>query len=89
MRISGVRGTRVCMTPTKFALALLLGCSGLFSGNTGGRAEYIGGTLQNIPGGCDGTVQAVDATYFVFYSKKSSWRVAYDKINLLEYGQKV
>lgn len=56
---------------------------------SGARAEYVGGTLQQIPSGCDGKVQAVDSTYFVFYSKKSSWRVAYDKINLLEYGQKV
>jgi hypothetical protein len=77
------------MTPTKFMLLFLLGCSCLFSGDMGGRVEYIGGTLQDIPSGCDGSVQAVDATYFVFYSKKSSWRVAYDKINLLEYGQKV
>jgi hypothetical protein len=34
-------------------------------------------------------VTAVDEQYFVFYSKKASWRVPYDKINLLEYGQKV
>lgn len=89
MRISVRSGTTACMTPTKIAILLLLGCSGLISGGKGGRAEYIGGTLQQIPSGCDGTVQAVDASYFVFYSKKSSWRVAYDKINLLEYGQKV
>src|ERR1700738_2682720 len=89
MRTSERSSTTDCMTPTKFILLFLLGCSGLFSGDTGGRVEYIGGTLQDIPSGCDGSVQAVDATYFVFYSKKSSWRVAYDKINLLEYGQKV
>jgi hypothetical protein len=34
-------------------------------------------------------VQAVDSEYFVFYSKNARWRVPYDKINLIEYGQKV
>jgi len=55
----------------------------------GGHAEYVGGTISQIPDGCSGTVTAVDEQYFVFYSKKASWRVPYDKINLLEYGQKV
>ena len=30
-----------------------------------------------------------DAQYFAFYSRKSNVRVAYGKINLLEYGQTV
>lgn len=77
------------MTLKRLVPILLWGCAGLFAAGKGGRAEYVGGTLQDIPSGCDGVVQAVDSTYFVFYSKKSSWRVAYDKINLLEYGQKV
>lgn len=54
-----------------------------------GRVEYVGGTIAQIPAGCDGTVQAVDQEYFVFYSKRASWRVPYDHINLIEYGQKV
>jgi hypothetical protein len=77
------------MMPNRLLLIFLLGCAGLFAGGKGGRVEYVGGTLQEIPSGCDGRVQAIDPTYFVFYSKKSSLRVAYDKINLLEYGQKV
>lgn len=55
----------------------------------GGRVEYIGGTIAQITPGCDGTVQAMDEEYFVFYSKKASWRVPYERINLIEYGQKV
>jgi hypothetical protein len=61
----------------------------LWGGSHGGHAEYVGGTILQIPDGCSGTVTAVDEQYFVFYSKKASWRVPYDKINLLEYGQKV
>ena len=68
---------------------LLLFCTGLSARENGGKAEYIGGTIQEIPAGCGGSVQAMDATYFVFYSHKASWRVPYDKINLLEYGLKV
>jgi hypothetical protein len=63
---------------------LALGADGV-----GGRAEYIGGTIAQIPPGCDGTVQAADQQYFVFYSKHASWRVPYEKIDLIEYGQKV
>ena len=59
------------------------------AGAKGGKAEYVGGTIQQIPAGCGGSVQALDTTYFVFYSHKASWRVPYDKINLLEYGLKV
>jgi hypothetical protein len=70
------------------AFAALL-CAMLPARDLGGRAEYVGGTIVQIPAGCDGTVQTVDAQFFVFYSKKASWRVAYEKINLVEYGEKV
>ena len=35
------------------------------------------------------TLAVSDKLYFAFYSRKSNVRVAYDKINLLEYGQTV
>ena len=34
-------------------------------------------------------LDSVDEQYFVFYSKGASWRVSYEQINLVEYGQKV
>ena len=64
-------------------------CSVLPARNLGGRAEYVGGTITQIPAGCHGTVQAVDDQFLVFYSGKASWRVPYEKINLVEYGEKV
>lgn len=77
------------MTPKRvFALVVL--CFGLLAGGgQGGRAAYMGGTISQIPAGCDGTVQATDDQFFVFYSHHASWRVPYDRINLIEYGQKV
>jgi len=69
--------------------ALVLLCTVLHARGLGGRAEYVGGTITEIPAGCEGTVDAVDAEFFVFYSKGASWRVPYESIDLLEYGQKV
>jgi hypothetical protein len=77
------------MTPKKLPVLALLASLMLTAGGRGSRAEYVGGTISQIPDGCQGTVQAVDSQYFVFYSKTARWRVPYDKINLLEYGQKV
>jgi hypothetical protein len=77
------------MTPKRLVWLLLLACTGLFAAGKGSHAECVGGTISQIPGGCGGTVEAVDEQFFVFYSKKASWRVPYNQINLLEYGQKV
>jgi len=56
---------------------------------TGSRVEYVGGTIAEIPQGCDGEAQTTDDTYFVFVSHKASWRIPYDRIDELEYGEKV
>jgi hypothetical protein len=77
------------MTPPKLVALAVLFCGALASRDLGGRAEYVGGTITQIPTGCQGTVQAQDERFFVFYSGKASWRVPYEKINLVEYGEKV
>jgi len=61
----------------------------LQAAGAGGRAEYIGGTISQIPSGCQGSVQAGDGEYFVFTAGKAHWRVPYEQINMLEYGQHV
>ena len=53
------------------------------------RAEYVGGTGASLPSGTSGSIEVADQHYFAFYSKKAQVRVSYDRINLLEYGQKV
>jgi hypothetical protein len=55
----------------------------------GARAEYAGGTCADIPKNDSGSLQAIDDEYLVFYAKKTSIRIAYDQINLIEYGQRV
>ncbi len=56
---------------------------------SGDRAEYIGGTLANIPLRSNGIIQTIDQTYFVFLSKHTQMKIPYERINLVEYGQKV
>ena len=53
------------------------------------RAEYVGGTAPNMPVASAGSIQLDDERYFAFYSSKTHVRVAYDRINLVEYGQQV
>jgi hypothetical protein len=82
------------MTSKRLAAFAILFCAvfwarNLGGHNLGGRAEYVGGTITQIPFGCQGTVQAVDDRFFIFYAGKANWRIPYEKINLVEYGEKV
>ena len=65
-------------------LILALGARG-----PGNRVEYVGGTRADLPAGRQGAIEATDDQYLVFWANKADLRIAYDKINLLEYGQKV
>ena len=53
------------------------------------RAEYVGGTASTLASGNTGSIDASDQRYLAFYTKRGQVRVAYERVNLLEYGQKV
>ena len=53
------------------------------------RAEYVGGTASALTSGSGGSIDVSDQRYLGFYTKRGQVRVAYDRVNLLEYGQKV
>ncbi|HEX4168624.1 MAG TPA: hypothetical protein VHZ55_24440 [Bryobacteraceae bacterium] len=53
------------------------------------RVEYMGGTRADIPVNNPGVIEVSDRIYFVFVSKQIRVKVPFDRINLLEYGQKV
>lgn len=53
------------------------------------RVDYVGGTVAGIESGAGGSIEVTDAHYFAFYTKKAQVRVAYDRFETLEYGQKV
>jgi len=77
------------MSPKKLLFLVILLCAAASARTHGSRAEYAGGTIAQIPQGCSGSIQAADDQFFVFYAKNARWRVPYDRINLLEYGQRV
>ena len=69
-----------------FVCALL---AAVLTAQGGGRAEYVGGTRAELSSGAAGRVDLSDDSYFAFYGRKAAVRVAYAKVNLVEYGQKV
>ncbi len=66
---------------------LLIVCAAAAVGQA--KVEYIGGTAPEIAAGTSGAITVSDSQYFAFYSRKANLRVAYGKVNLLEYGQTV
>jgi hypothetical protein len=56
---------------------------------TQSRAEYVGGTASTLASGNTGSIDVSDQRYLAFYTKRGQVRVSYDRVNLLEYGQKV
>jgi len=55
----------------------------------GGRVEYVGGTIQGLEEKTGGRVRTTDEQFFVFDAHRSRIAIPYERINLLEYGQKV
>ena len=51
--------------------------------------EYVGGTAIELAAGTNGSIALSDDRYLAVYAGKSQMRVAYDRINLIEYGQQV
>jgi len=52
------------MTPNRLIVLALVVCGVLAARVDGGHAAYVGGTIAQIPSGCDGLVQATDPQYF-------------------------
>ena len=50
-------------------------------------AEYIGGTVSRVESGTQGYIALADEHYLAFYAGKTQFRVAYERVNLIEYGQ--
>ena len=78
-----------------FAWALLAVWSGdvlpplLLAGDSGGRAQYVGGTVAGLPSKSEGNINTTDGEVLLFRTKQATVRVPYGKINTIEYGQRV
>jgi len=74
-----------------FMVAVLLAnviSPALLGGIPSDRAVYRGGTVATVPENSEGAVTTTDEQYFVFQHKGGRFRVAYDRMNFLEFGQK-
>lgn len=72
------------------SLLLLLSGSGVaFAGDAGERVHYMGGTISALPTKTEGFINTKGEEIFLFQSKGVTVQIPYDKINVLEYGQRV
>jgi hypothetical protein len=60
----------------------------LLGGVPSNRAVYRGGTVASLPENTEGAVTTTDEQLFIFSSKKQRFAIPYDRMNLLEFGQK-
>lgn len=74
-----------CVLPPLAAVVLL---PALPAADPGCAAEYVGGTLPAVRR-LEGRIVATDERFFLFQAPRLTLQVPFDRINLLEYGQKV
>lgn len=71
------------------AVAFVIWAGLALAAGPGGRVEYIGGTLAEVTDRADARMDTADAAQLVVQFKKLALTVPFDRINQLEYGQKV
>ena len=69
-------------------IALLL-TAPLLAADLGAEVEYVGGTLAGVRTKSGGRLILTDPDVLVFSRKQGAVRIPYDKIDVLEYGQRV
>jgi hypothetical protein len=70
-------------------MLLMAGAAAATAGEIGGKAQCVGGTIETLADGPKGLIATTNDQYFVFKTKKARYAVKWDRINLLEYGQRV
>ena len=70
-------------------LLLLSGYGTAFAGDAGDHVHYMGGTISALPTKTEGFINTKGEEIFLFQSKGVTVQVPYEKINVLEYGQRV
>lgn len=72
------------------AVLLLLSFSApLRAAGHGYAAQYVGGTISAFEKTSNGDLETTGETHLVFRTKRHRVLVPYERVNLLEYGQKV
>jgi len=61
----------------------------LAAGSSGFRAQFVGSTLEEIPAKTEGDINFTGGESLVVHVKKTVLRIPYDRIDTIEYGQRV
>ena len=61
----------------------------LLAGDSGDRVHYVGGTVSVLPSKTGGIMSTTDEDVFLFQTKEVTVQIPYQKINVLEYDQRV
>ncbi len=70
-------------------MGLAAGAASVNAGESGGRAEYVGGTAKGLSKRVSGVLVTTDDRVLAFRTKTVTIEIPYERINLLEYGQQV
>lgn len=57
--------------------------------DSSGHVAYIGGTLQGLSERSEGSLDTTHEQYLFFRTRQLTMQVPYERVNLIEYGQKV
>ncbi len=68
-------------------LFALMSGAGPGAAETVGRIEYVGGTMDQLRTGSDGSIRTANGQALTLRIGKQDTTVPYDRINLVEYGQ--
>ncbi|HWC00494.1 MAG TPA: hypothetical protein VG672_27500 [Bryobacteraceae bacterium] len=77
------------MATSWWALLLLTATSWLSAADLGVKAYLVGGTVASLPQKADGYINLTGEGALSFVCKGNALSIAYDKVNTLEYGQRV
>jgi hypothetical protein len=61
----------------------------LLAGDSGDRVHYVGGTISALPNKTEGYLNTREDGVFLFETKGVTVQIPYEKINVVEYGQRV
>jgi len=70
-------------------LCALLLVSTVCAGDSGDHVQYVGGTISALPTKTGGLINTRGEDLFLFQSKGVTVQIPYEKINAVEYGQRV
>lgn len=73
----------------RLLLIFLLLAGAAATRDRGGHAQFIGGTVEDLSVGVNGALFTTHRSMFHFATKRTTFAIPYDRINLIEYGQKV